>query len=132
MVDLIFDPFPAVGCIAVGALLVYQAAYVHERVEKLEQLHNIVRYGRHEGTLSLQMLLIDPAYCLQALLNALVFIVGACQWRRLRVHEEYGVAHGGDTRCTRPTRFVMNDLLMVTFRKIAKLVLLQKVQLSEE
>lgn len=93
IVDLILDPVPAVGRIAIGAFLVYQAAYVHERVKELEELHKIVGYGRQEGTLSLQMLLKDFAYRLQAMLNALVLIVGACQWRLLRMHEEYSVAH---------------------------------------
>jgi len=92
-VDLLFDPRLVVGGVSVGGSLVDQAAEVGQLVDEVEQLRDVVSDGGDVGVHPLQMLLVDLANSLEALVDWLVIRVGPGLRPGLRLDQKDRVAH---------------------------------------
>lgn len=80
-VNLLFDPLLVVRGVRVGGLLVHEAAQVGELVHKVKQLADVVGDGWGVRVAPLQVLLVDLADALHALVDTFVVAVGS----RLRI-----------------------------------------------
>ena len=76
-VDLLLNPVLVVGRVRVGRLLVDEAGEVRELVHEVEELADVVGDGGDVGVLALQVLLVDLAHALHAVVDRLVVGVGA-------------------------------------------------------
>jgi len=92
-VDLLLDPVLVVGRVRVGRLLVHEAGEVRELVHEVEELADVVGDGGDVGVLALQVLLVDLAHALHAVVDRLVVGVGARLGLLARLDQQDGVGH---------------------------------------
>jgi len=92
-VNLLLDPRLVVGGVGVGRSLVDKAAEVCQLINEVEQLRDVVGDGGDVGVHPLEVLLIDLADPLQALVDRLVVGVGPRLGPGLGLHQQDSVAH---------------------------------------
>lgn len=92
-VNLLLDPLLVVRRVRVGRLLVHEAAQVRELVNKIKQLANVVGDGGRVRVAPLQVLLVDLAHALHALVYALVVAVRSRLRIPGRLNEQNRVRH---------------------------------------
>lgn len=91
--DLVLDPVLALGDVDVRLVVEDKAAEVRETVDELEESADVVGDARDVRVELLEVLLVDLADRLHALVRALVVRPGARLHFGARLHQQNGVRH---------------------------------------